>query len=461
MARINSTNLFGLSDYIVDTSGAKGSFTTVQSALDAVSAVGNGVVYIKGSGAAYIENLAFNSDVQLIGVNSDGRLAQVLIAGSHVVADGITVTVSNIFMTSNGTPQIFDVSPTGAPTILAIKNCDLLNNTGNAISCNPTAAGQAIILLESNQVNTSSDCFVSTGLGNGTTWNVKFGDYNATGTGTFFTLDGSDRAFVDGVTGDFGGVGFQMNGATNTVQCSISRISSSLFSFSGPLGGSITTSDTVYTCNDPSGFFVTGAPDFNYAGIVLTGTAKDLNVTVGDFPATWRPYAKSGTSVTATVGTVGFNQDHFDVTLGFCSLLNPILSSTITLTSAEIKALRATPITMIPAAGAGTSFMIIQAQAKLNYGGTSPFTNPQDLALKLGIGGANISDAFQGTGFIDQSADTYAITIPSGASGGSYPASAYENVDIVLQNTGASEITGNAADDNTLVVTISYRLLNQ
>ncbi len=63
---------------------------------------------------------------------------------------------------------------------------------------------------------------------------------------------------------------------------------------------------------------------------------------------------------------------------------NPtILSSSVVLTSAQVKALRATPITILSAQGAGTISIPFFTILKMTYGGNNAFTNPQNMRMRF------------------------------------------------------------------------------
>lgn len=129
----------------------------------------------------------------------------------------------------------------------------------------------------------------------------------------------------------------------------------------------------------------------------------------------------------------------------------------VSLTAANVKALRATPATLVAAPGAGAFLEFLAAELFLDYGGTNVFTESTDnLQVRLNDGsGALVSQAIEMTGFIDQSADTITNAlakidaIVSKANG--------ENKALVLHNTGDGEIAGNAANDNVVRVHTYYR----
>lgn len=129
--------------------------------------------------------------------------------------------------------------------------------------------------------------------------------------------------------------------------------------------------------------------------------------------------------------------------------------SDVTITAAEIKAIRATPIELVAAPGAGSAHMFLGAQLKLNYG-SEVFTETADnLAIKYTDGsGVAVSDTIESTGFIDQSADTITNAIP--VKDAIVAATGAEAQALVLHNTGDGEIAGNASNDSTVTVRTYY-----
>jgi len=130
----------------------------------------------------------------------------------------------------------------------------------------------------------------------------------------------------------------------------------------------------------------------------------------------------------------------------------------IALTNAQIKALRATPITLVAAPGAGRVLEFISAVLLLDYGGTNAFTETADnLAVKYNNGsGAAASETIETTGWIDQTADT--MTIAVARNDQIVAKSGCENLPLVLHNTGDGEIGGNAANDNVIRVKVAFRI---
>lgn len=127
----------------------------------------------------------------------------------------------------------------------------------------------------------------------------------------------------------------------------------------------------------------------------------------------------------------------------------------VTLTSAQVKALAASPFELVAAPPTGACIMFHGALLKLNYGGTNVFTESGD---NFGIkytddSGVQVSSTIETTDFIDQQADTYTTAIA--AADAIVAAASAEAQALVLDNLG-SEIAGNAANDNTLTVRVYY-----
>jgi predicted RecA/RadA family phage recombinase len=131
--------------------------------------------------------------------------------------------------------------------------------------------------------------------------------------------------------------------------------------------------------------------------------------------------------------------------------------TSVAITNAEIKALRATPKTLVAAPGAN-KFLEFVSAVLVNSGGTNALTESTDnLAVKLNDGsGAQVSQTIEATGWLDQTAKTLTNAlakidaIVASASGA--------NKALVLHNTGDGEWAGNAAADVTFTVNLVYRV---
>ena len=131
---------------------------------------------------------------------------------------------------------------------------------------------------------------------------------------------------------------------------------------------------------------------------------------------------------------------------------SPYSSVEVSLTAAQIKALRATPITMVPAPGAGKVIDFIGAHLQLIAGGTGFTESGANLGFKYTDGsGVQVNETVEATGFIDQTVNTN--TSARKKLDPIVAASAATNQALVLHNIGGSEI---ATGDGTMKVKVLF-----
>lgn len=134
------------------------------------------------------------------------------------------------------------------------------------------------------------------------------------------------------------------------------------------------------------------------------------------------------------------------------------ITEKVELTNAQIKALRATPVTLVN--GLPSAVLLLDSVVlRLNYAGTNAFTETADnMAVKIDSGsGLAVSSAIEATGFIDQTATTLTRATP--ANDAIVASASAVGKSLVLHNTGDGEYAGNAGADNTLTVWVTYRVL--
>lgn len=125
----------------------------------------------------------------------------------------------------------------------------------------------------------------------------------------------------------------------------------------------------------------------------------------------------------------------------------------VVLSSADVKALGATPVTLVAAPGADLAAVPVAVNIVVNYGGSNAFTESSD-DLSIGYaGGAELME-IESTGLIDQTNDEWRY-ITFEADETFVPE---ENTAIVITNLD-DEIEGNASGDNTVTVTLWYRIV--
>lgn len=126
----------------------------------------------------------------------------------------------------------------------------------------------------------------------------------------------------------------------------------------------------------------------------------------------------------------------------------------VALTSAEIKALRATPKELVAAPGAGKVLEFISAVLLLDATATGYTETADNMAVKYNNGsGAVASNTIEATGFIDQTADT--ITTATAKYDTIVAATGCVNRALVLHNTGDGEY---ATGTGVMRVKVAYRV---
>jgi hypothetical protein len=162
----------------------------------------------------------------------------------------------------------------------------------------------------------------------------------------------------------------------------------------------------------------------------------------------------SGGTLTAQTGST--------VNLADATVVQPpalVQVAEVSLTNAEIKALRATPKTLVAAPGAGKALVFHLATLLLDAGTNALTESADNLAVKYENGsGDAVSDTIETTGFIDQTTDQ--LTIAVAIKDPIVAKAVCENKPLVLHNTGDGEIAGNAANDATLRVKVWYSTVN-
>ncbi|MBP6892302.1 hypothetical protein KBB68_01845 [Candidatus Babeliales bacterium] len=139
------------------------------------------------------------------------------------------------------------------------------------------------------------------------------------------------------------------------------------------------------------------------------------------------------------------------------------MTKTITkiLTSAQIKQLHKTPIKLIEAQGQNTIINITSCVARMMYGGSNTFVAKGKQTLRLGYEnttGLVLITTVLSNNAIVASSNQIARTISDAQTGG--PVLNEINLPVVIYNPVATEISGNAANDNSIIVVLTYQILD-
>ncbi len=142
----------------------------------------------------------------------------------------------------------------------------------------------------------------------------------------------------------------------------------------------------------------------------------------------------------------------------YLSQLSSMGTVTVEISNDDVNSLQATPKVLLAAPGAGKVIVPMSAILILDYG-TNAYTETAD-NLAIGWDSASFvqaGDTIEVTGFIDQTADT--ITTWHMAKDEIDAAASIANKNLCLSNIGDGEFGGNAADDSTMTVIVTYQIL--
>ncbi len=162
-------------------------------------------------------------------------------------------------------------------------------------------------------------------------------------------------------------------------------------------------------------------------------------------------------ALTGAAGSVGTDELADDCLTSLKQHETIVKYAEVSITAAEVKAIRATPISLVAAEGADKIVEFLSALLILEYGSEVLAESSDNLAVRYTDGsGAIVSEAIEAGGFLDQSADTVSNAVAK--KDNIVAASGCVNKALVLHNTGDGEITGNATEDSVLRVKIAYRV---
>lgn len=139
-----------------------------------------------------------------------------------------------------------------------------------------------------------------------------------------------------------------------------------------------------------------------------------------------------------------------------------ILSVTGTLTSAQIKALHATPIQVIAAPGSNKIINVVSSTLTFIYGGTNVFVAAASQTVDLWYGTSVQINASSPTSIGIANSVITGTSVASSLGNSnvqSAAAGAPQNKAVNFYNVSATEISGNAANNNTITYLILYTIV--
>jgi hypothetical protein len=129
------------------------------------------------------------------------------------------------------------------------------------------------------------------------------------------------------------------------------------------------------------------------------------------------------------------------------------------LTNSQIKNLHGTPIQIIAAPGSGNVIELITGCCTLNYGGNNAFTASSAQEIDCYYGTSGDAGNILGNAILTETSSYIQYGAFTKVYVNQLPYSTVVNTAINLYNPVATEISGNASDDNTISYNIVYRII--
>jgi Pectinesterase len=321
MPQRNSINLFGTTPYIVSTVAATGSYTTIQSAINAASAAGGGVVYIKPG--TYFENLSIPDKISLTGAtsgidqSSSSGLYNVQILGVHTFsATTYAVSIRGITFgsqISSPTGPLITISPSTGVASVDFFDCiiDATINGVSVTSCisvTSTASGSCFVSF--------SNCIIQS----------NFEDI-VVGTNSAVQVTQSKLYAVGGTSACV-----LITSATGSIDSSYNTYLNTAFSCAAfSANGILSSKFDSFQCSDSTGFYIKSSGAFgklSYGDSIVIGSSLVIDPQIvktifhqnpdviptlngqiaigstGNYPVTATLTAGSGIAITNAAGSV-------------------------------------------------------------------------------------------------------------------------------------------------------------
>lgn len=196
------------------------------------------------------------------------------------------------------------------------------------------------------------------------------------------------------------------------------------------------------------------AADANVDPLVVSSSAQANALVVGQNTGTVAIAGNEtvgGTlEVTGTQTLTGLTTCPAGAVLG----TDKIITEVTNLTSAQVKALKATPIALTAAPGADKFIQLLGATLTLDYGSNAFTESSDDLVIEYETSGVDATAAITSNGFLTATADTLAVAVPAAIAGAA--TASFKGKKLMLNNSGDGEIAGNAANDSQLTVAVTY-----
>lgn len=299
-----------ITEYVVDSSttvGERGTYSTIQAAINAADSAGGGVIIIRPG--TYTEDLTIPGNIDLRGSGSSLG-DQATIEGTHTLTVDDSITISDLSFQNSGAGDIFTIS--SGTEFFVMNDCFFFMGANGLL----TSSVSTVIsyIKDSLVISNSTDPILNLSAGIFLCLRSTVGTFGSNGT---FGASGTANLQIE--SSNF----FHTITAEDT--SSVTFIHSSCrIGGSGPAfnvvdaGASILATQSYVDCSDAGGDFAVGAGTFEYGDLTINGTATGIAGTLTESYLDWKPYSTAGASEPAVVkGTCGFDSAMFSVTDGF------------------------------------------------------------------------------------------------------------------------------------------------
>ena len=424
-------------------------------------AINSSVWDITAAGAASgLTTLSLTDDISLANgkaVKSSTTTAQTMAVQAYDV-DG-AVYVNSILLTNGNTPAVAVGS--GVETV-AINSSDWDISTTGAMTGIGAITADGLITGSGGSTLTGT---VALGGGGADTVAIDTSTWDVSTAGAFTGV-----ADITGTAGAALGITLASDGAADDLTISVTGAndSSVILNSAGTGADAIGIHATAGGIDIDSASTSAAAIDIDATGTVAgnaitvnttdggillqTGGAAngDMTLTVGDAFAMNATGTAAITSSDWGISTAGAMTKIASVGFDNSAV---IYNTTVACNNACIKGLRAAPLELVAAPGADKFIELKSAVLIMNYGTNVLTESSDDLVIEYETG-TDITAAIDSTNFLDQAGDILKIVEPSAAV--VITAANAVNKNIRLFNTGDGELAGNAGNDTTLSIRVSY-----
>lgn len=341
----------------------------------------------------------------------------------------------------------------------------LIGDSTNWIASTPTLPNSAtgtgkVLIADGTNWVASTPTFPNIATGTGTILRADGTNWVAT-TATYPATTTVSQILYSSATNVISGLATGNNGILSTGNTGIPAVLAGPGTTGNVLQSNAAAAPSFSTATYPSVATGTGkvliADGTNW--VASTPTFPNASATIRKMIVSDGTNWVASTETWAVPGTSGnlLTSDGTNWTSAAAASSGPSVIS-VQLTNSQIKNLNATPVQILAAPGAGKVYNVLSVSARLNYGGTNIFTAgaSQTIALIYGTS-ASVVTAVTNAMLVAAAVRYALFLVPVVITNGTV--ANYDNLAINAKNGIATEISGNAANDNTVTIQVVYTII--